>query len=90
MEQAVDRGEVQGEQSLSNRQDLLATAVQGHFRRRDAASSLRGREGTGNVARVFERHWHENFEHGLEVMEVSFCEGHVRGSYPLQATLTAK
>ena len=38
-------------QTLSNRQDFPGTAVQGHSRRRDAASALCGGEGAGSVTR---------------------------------------
>ena len=51
VEHAVDRGEVRDGQTLSNRQDFPATAVQGHSRRRDPASALCGGEGAGSVAR---------------------------------------
>ena len=54
VEQAVNRGEVRNGQTLSNRQDFPATAVQGHrppLRRRDAASASCGGEGAGSLAR---------------------------------------
>ena len=50
VEQAVD-GEVRDGQTRSNRQDFPATAVQGHSRRRDAASALCGGEEAGSVTR---------------------------------------
>ena len=69
--QAVDRGKVRDGQTLSNRQDFPATAVQGHSRRRNAASALCGarRRWKRHKEKVskdkdFERHWHENFETG--------------------------
>ena len=49
-EQAVDRGEVRGDQTLPNRQDFSATAVQGLSRRRNAASASCGGETAENVA----------------------------------------
>ena len=51
VEQAVDRGKVRYGQTLSNRQDFPATAVQGHSRRRNAASAFCSGEGAGSVTR---------------------------------------
>ena len=68
VEQAVDRGEVRDGQTLLNRQDFPATAVQGHSAvetlQRYVVVKAWKRKEKECKDRDLERHWHENFKTG--------------------------